>query len=152
MNHLPAATRDTFRTLYVPLLREFAGVLGPWQQPTDNDIRNIWYTCFASNSQLELADNIIHVAGKLVSFIFSLIPRLTCVCYKADDRLAEWRNKFASTAMIQLEKSFADLGLLTPKDRAAYVQWLLGANEKCRPFYYKEFVDGQMPIVSHLID
>jgi hypothetical protein len=33
VNDLPSTMRETFRTLVVPHLREFAGILCPWQNP-----------------------------------------------------------------------------------------------------------------------
>jgi len=66
LNHLPAGSRDTFRTIYVPLLREFAGLLGPWQQPVDEDIREIWTYSFKGGIAPELDKNVLWVLNKLV--------------------------------------------------------------------------------------
>jgi hypothetical protein len=49
--------------------------------------------------------------------------------------------------MAQLEKLFADLRYETAVQRAAFVKWMLGNNNRASPFYYKIYKDGKVPIV-----
>jgi hypothetical protein len=68
---------------------------------------------------------------------------------KANDRISTWRNNFATAAMKALEQLFDSLEYSAPEDRAEYVKFLLGDDEKDRlcPFYYKEYEEGKAPIV-----
>jgi hypothetical protein len=49
--------------------------------------------------------------------------------------------------MLQLEKLFLELKLHTPEQCAAYVNWMLGKDDRSCPFYYKECEDGKTLIV-----
>ena len=66
MLHLPISVREDFRVRFVPLLREFAGSVGPWDSLTEDQIAYIWYGTFPDfNSQIE--DDLLWIVTKLVS-------------------------------------------------------------------------------------
>ena len=67
--------------------------------------------------------------------------------YKSEDRLAEWRNKFASATMTYLDKYFPDLDL-DAEERALHAMWLLGTDNKTCPYYYRVYEEGETPAVS----
>lgn len=51
--------------------------------------------------------------------------------------------------MMQLEKNFVFMEIYSPEDRATYVKWALGDDDKSRPFYYKEHEENKRPVVRH---
>jgi hypothetical protein len=53
--------------------------------------------------------------------------------------------------MIQLEKLFSELGHDTPEQRAAFVKWMLGENDRSCPFYYRECKAGKAPAVHCML-
>jgi hypothetical protein len=134
--------------MYVPLLREFAGLLGPWQQPVNEDIRKIWTYSFKGSTAPEVDDNLLWVLNKLVRLSLPETKFQTNIYHKAKDCLSKWRNKFASTAMALVEKLLNDLDLKIPEERAAVIKMLLGNDSKCHPYYYREFEEGKTPLVS----
>jgi hypothetical protein len=140
MNDLPDADREAFRTRFIPLLREYTGTLASWEQPDEMDIRNLWSLAFS----YQLDDDFIGAVSKLVSSCkFNFILLLTI---QSEDRLSEWRNKFATVAMICVDKYFAEADF-TPEERVLHVQWLLGESDKSSPFYYKFCEEGGKPVV-----
>ena len=67
--------------------------------------------------------------------------------YKSEDRLAEWRNKFASKTMMYLDKYFRNVDL-DAEERALHAMWLLGTDDKTCPYYYRVYEEGETPAVS----
>ncbi|KAF8886310.1 hypothetical protein BD779DRAFT_1441672 [Infundibulicybe gibba] len=126
-DHLPSAYRKGFRLQFIPLIRQYTSTLAPWEAPIESDIMAFFATVFDLEVEAVECD--------LVSIVTKLV----------DDRLSEWRNKFATAAMTALERLFDTLHLNTPEERAEYVGWLLGTDDKCCPFYYKECEPGETP-------
>ncbi|KAF8873950.1 hypothetical protein BD779DRAFT_1428106, partial [Infundibulicybe gibba] len=118
---LPSEYREDFRSQFTPLIRQYASTLGPWEAPPEANILALFATVFELETET-MDPNLISVVLKLVK-----------------DCLSEWRNKFATTAMTTLERLFDSLHLNTQEKRAEYVRWLLGTDDKERPFYYKEY-------------
>lgn len=144
-NDLPVALRSNFRGRMIPYLRDYTGTLGPWEHPTDDDIYYYFGLSYLDlNSQLK--DDLFVVISKLVRFLFHDSSILISVV-QVDDRISEWRNHFASTAMLTLEKLFDQYEIYTPDERSIYATWMLGENYKTCPFYYKEYEDGKPPVV-----
>jgi hypothetical protein len=65
LNDLPEDMRDLFRDTIVPTLREFAGLLAPWQNPKEEDIRDAW-ACCSPTATAYLDDGTYFVLSKLV--------------------------------------------------------------------------------------
>jgi hypothetical protein len=65
MNHLPAAVRDNFRIRFIPVLRQLAGSLGPWDSLEAGQITHVWYVAFPQfNSQID--EGLLWIVTKLV--------------------------------------------------------------------------------------
>ena len=65
MNDLPSLLRETFWTLFIPLLRQLAGTLQAWEQPTEANIRKVWAISFPDSP---LDDDLLFAVTKLVRF------------------------------------------------------------------------------------
>ena len=69
---------------------------------------------------------------------------------EAGDRIFEWRNKMAQTAIVALERFFRELEFTEPKDIADLVEVLLSPDEKSSRFYYRLPGDGtETPKVTY---
>jgi hypothetical protein len=65
LDDLPAAMHNVFRNWVIPQLREFMGTVAPWQNPREEDIRNVWAYC-SSKEISHLDDETFFILGKLV--------------------------------------------------------------------------------------
>jgi hypothetical protein len=139
-----------FRTRFVPSLRDFAGTIEPWQQPSKEDVHRLLLAAFPGQNR-EVESELTCIIEKLVriSHHVSFGPPIHRL-FEAGCRVAEWRNRFASTAMKFLENTFLEQGLNTPAKRANYVGWMLGDNNRDCPFYYKIFKKGTIPVVNFI--
>jgi hypothetical protein len=148
MSHLPAELRIAFCTRFAPFLRDLAGTIEPWQHPCKEDLHPLLLAAFP-DQKLEVDSELTYILGRLVRISHHLSSGSpTHDLLETDDRLADWRNKFASTAMKYLENIFLQQDLNTPVKRADYVKRMLGDNNRNCPFYYKKFKEGTTPIVN----
>ncbi|KAF8223508.1 hypothetical protein L208DRAFT_1316438 [Tricholoma matsutake] len=129
LSSLPPDLRTVFRSEFISRLRDLIGTIRPWEQPTEDQVNDVWNEVISDYSLVNDAE-----LKKIV-----------------EARLALWRNTFATAAHTNLKKLFKALGLDSTEKRAEYVVWALGDNDKQRPFYYKIYEDvgaGKKPIVS----
>ena len=67
---LPATFQNGFRSRFVPMLRQFTGTLGPWDNPEDHNIRGLW--CIAFPTYLsQIPDGLFLIISKLVRYIWA---------------------------------------------------------------------------------
>ncbi|KAF8881640.1 hypothetical protein BD779DRAFT_1473354 [Infundibulicybe gibba] len=99
---LPLAYRGDFRSRFIPLMRQYTSTLGPWEAPPEADTIALFAAVFKLDAEA-LEPDLAPVVLKLV-----------------EDRLSDWRNKFATTAMTVLERHFNSLHLHTQEKRAEH--------------------------------
>jgi hypothetical protein len=149
MSDLPPMFQDGFRTLFVPLLHQFTGTLGPWESPTGHKIRSLFGTTFIDYPS-QMSDELFIIVTKLVSILF-----YTSSCsdslLQADDRLANWRNAFSTMAMTTLQTIFEQQQYDTPEKRAKYAQFMLGNDDKTPPYYYQVVPEKGKPCISSFL-
>ena len=56
---------------------------------------------------------------------------------EAGDRIFEWRNKMAQTAMATVERLFNELEACDPEHIAEVVEKMLGPDERTSRYYYR---------------
>ncbi|KAG7097472.1 hypothetical protein E1B28_004815 [Marasmius oreades] len=129
VKHLDRNLHELFAKIYTPYIRQMAGIglTSPWDNPSETDLITIWNSFSSKAGNPGLSDFQREVILKLIN-----------------DRLVEWRNSFAATAIVTLDAILSALPLhwepeLSNTDcRSAYVQWLGQGEENERNFYYRE--------------
>ncbi|KAF8240409.1 hypothetical protein L208DRAFT_1420412 [Tricholoma matsutake] len=133
LSHLPLEIQQNYQTIFTPWLWEMFGGTQPWESPSKDDIHKLWSQIF---------DNGPALSQKMEFIVFKLV----------DDCLAEWQNKFASTALTYLKGHvFSSLPKNMKEARSIYAKWLVTGKDHERPFYYRVFEDGNGLFQSSLI-
>jgi hypothetical protein len=58
LSHLPAQTDDSFKDLLVPLAREMAGNLGPWEALPVTEVQNLVDRVYGADQYVVAEDNV----------------------------------------------------------------------------------------------
>ncbi|KAI0739151.1 hypothetical protein C8Q80DRAFT_1204494 [Daedaleopsis nitida] len=130
---IPQSMQALFTERFVPLTRQFAGTLDPWQEVTLNELKTLYLQAFGNLAQVHP----LQEGDK---------------CHKLiQQKLNDWRAKFATTGGETFKEIIAsDPNLVEwftdPDNVGAYATYLLGDGKGAAPFYYAEWNEGVQKI------
>ncbi|KAF9530755.1 hypothetical protein CPB83DRAFT_762607, partial [Crepidotus variabilis] len=129
---LPPQLQAAFSSSFVPRLRLLLGRAKPWDSPTANDLKSAWSSVFPGEVPLDLQSDTGKIVKKLI-----------------EERVGNWRHKFASTALKYLEKSLLpNLPDDSKTKRAEYCVWAVSKPDDKHPFFYSSIEFGESDQIS----
>ncbi|PPQ88293.1 hypothetical protein CVT26_011444, partial [Gymnopilus dilepis] len=125
--HLPLDLRQPFVEVFTPLLIQLYGTEQPWSFDLSSDrIMEFFHRHFASHHPFSSTTDGRKIILKL-----------------AEDVLTTWRNKIGQVTIDYMENTLiCELDDSSPEYISAWCHWALSGSFKCRPFYYRTFIDA----------
>lgn len=147
--NLSSKTTERFVRKVLSLAYEIVGVLGPWDQPYDEDIIAVWNLVFKDEYPIISGDVKEDLFLAVKGLIRHSISYLLIVCLlsfaQVKRGISTWLYKFAMAAEKALISEFKCQDITTVEDKATFVWFLLGDADdflsKNRPFLWKSAYD-----------